>query len=62
MVKKKKKAGKYAGIMEDFGIKVSIDPEEEEYLRESPKLLGQTSDLPDTFKNHNTFEARLARL
>lgn len=60
-VKKKKKAGKYAGIMEDFGIKILANEEDEEYLRESPKLLGTTSDLPDTFKQH-TFEGRMAHL
>lgn len=48
-MKKKKKAGKYANITEDFGIKV-YDEEEEEYLRESPKLLGGVSELPDAFK------------
>jgi hypothetical protein len=47
-VKKKKKAGKYSGIMEDFGIKI-VDEEEEEYLLESPKILAEPSSLPDAF-------------
>ena len=37
-VKKKKRAGKYAGIVDDFGIQ-STKIDDEEYLRESPKLL-----------------------
>jgi hypothetical protein len=50
-VKKKKKAGKYAGIMEDFGIKVQVDNEEEEYMKgDTTGLNAAGSDIPDAFK------------
>ena len=45
--------------MEDFGFKVT-DEEHEEYLRESPKLLGTNSDMPDSFKE--SFEKRYLHL
>jgi hypothetical protein len=34
--------------MEDFGIK-AVDEEQQEYIRESPKLLGAT-EIPDNFQ------------
>ena len=45
--------------MEDFGIKI-VDEEEEEYLRESPKLLAEPSSLPDAFSQ--TIEQRMRHL
>lgn len=57
-VKKKKKAGKYAGIVEDFGIKIENEAEQE-YIRESPKILGSPVEIPDSF---NSLEQRVMHL
>lgn len=56
---KKKKRAKYANIVEDFGIKI-VNEEEEEFIRESPRLLGGHSELPDAFKS--SVEGRMMQL
>ena len=48
-VKKKKKVGKYAGIIDDFGIEAVKDDDDDESVA-SPATIGGYQDMPDAFK------------